>query len=141
MKRICRIIALILVAMLCFVGYAEPTTIESEKDNTKLIDGWYVSDDGEVAIKPLILQKINNGYSVLVQIRLESTNTISSFNDLTIEVDNDTFLSLMQDKAIQEFVCKGNGRYSFRVACDVVFARSPTVTGVSMTKEFSFSIN
>ena len=219
MKRICRIIALALVALLCFVGYAEETTNASaqesvsvsaylpmekgakgdevkalqkrlnelgyklgkadgnfgkntynavcdfqrdynleatgivdeglyelifsdnarKKDNTKLVDGWYVADDGKVAIKPIGLTKSNNGYSLIIQTRLGSKK--SGYSELSINADNDTLLSLLENKTIQNFVCEGNGQYSFNVVCDAASVSLPNLTGITMIAGFTLNIS
>lgn len=225
MKRIQGIIALIMVAMLCFAGYAEETTNVSEqesasvsaylpmekgakgdavkalqerlnelgyklgkadgdfgkktynavcdfqkyndleatgivdaelydlifsseakkKDNTKPVDGWYVSDDGEFAVKPSNLRKSNNGYLVSVQIRHEATKQIIIDTDSKINTESNIVLSLIEGEAIREFVCKGEERgglkYSFKIACDVGFENSSEPSGYIVLDEFNFTLS
>lgn len=110
------------------------------EDGTRLVNGWYVSDDGKYAIKPSNLRKSYSGYSVSLQIRDEATKTIIVSDDVTINPE-DSVPTLVPDKAIQDFKFEGNGKYSFSIVCDIVMNDYPRITGVTFSQGFSFTVH
>lgn len=109
------------------------------EEGTRLVNGWYVSDDGKYAIKPSNLRKSYSGYSVSLQIRDEATKTIIVSDDVTINPE-DSIPTLVPDKAIQEFKFEGNGKYSFNIVCDIVMNDDPGITGITFSQGFNFTI-
>lgn len=98
------------------------------------IDGWYISDDGLFALKPMYLQENYKGsYTLFLQLRDEKTKDIPSEFSLNIS-EPDSELILSKEKTIQDFVCDSKGHYSFKVSCGVKLGTA-TITRIQ-----SFSI-
>ena len=118
------------------------TSSTESSDETRNVNGWYVSNDGKYAIKPSNLRKSYNGYLVSIQIREEASKSIILDDSVTITPE-DSIPSLIPDKAIQEFIHEGNGKYSFKIACDIKLTDSAyaNVTGITFTQGFSFTVN
>lgn len=100
--------------------------------------GWYVSSDGRFAVRPYNLRKTYRGYVITIQMREESAKNETGETDLELGAGEDTVLAMKTVDAVQDFVYKGNGKYSFRIVCDVILG---TVTGITFSQEVTFTVN
>ena len=78
---------------------------------------WYTSDDGKFAIRPSNLRKDGGRYLFTLQIRDELTKESTKKFDMELSASEDG-ITLKKENAIQNFIYEGNGKYSFKIACN-----------------------
>ena len=130
---------------------AEAVYVNSEEDDDMIDDewvddavssdeGWYFSDDGKYAIKPSDIRESYDGYLVSILIRDESSSQILLDDHITIVSPEDGIPSLIPDEAIQDFVYIGDGKYSFALACNIIYDEEDTYE-IPYTQRFGFAVN
>lgn len=115
---------------------ASKDTTESES-HINLKNGWYISDDGKFGIKPLSLESYywDSSYSLEIEIRDEASGDIVLETELTLEKDGE--MELVKEGAIQDFVYAGNGKYEFKVVCEI---RIDDDISIQRSQGFSFTV-
>ena len=107
---------------------------KTEKNNsTKLVNGWYLSEDEMYAVQPSDPEKKSDGvYTLTFKVRNQSTG--KTIYDKEIEIKAAGELTLASENAIQDFTTGEEGKYRFTIVCE----KKEGNTVKRITKKISF---